>query len=79
MSGGRMPGKRPTWTMGPHSVVATLGPWSVHEAFPGTKYPWAVHYKGVLLQRPHGNYTGYQRFMTEDNARRWVEKQQARK
>lgn len=68
----RATSNRPTWTQESDGIF-TLGQYTVELDFAGTKYPWAVRFRGRMLQRPHGTYTGYQRFMSSDNAKRWVE------
>jgi|HubBroStandDraft_2_1064218.scaffolds.fasta_scaffold53109_7 hypothetical protein len=72
MSGGRLRRNRPEWV--PESEDGwAYGDYSVRPAFPGTKHPWAAFRCGRPIHRSHGNYTGTQRFMTSDNAKRWVE------
>jgi hypothetical protein len=56
------------------STYLTFGDWSIQENFRGTSMPWAVVYKNEIVQRAHGAFTGYRRFKTAENAKRWVER-----
>lgn len=70
---------RPEWIL-QSGLTPTfkLGDYSVRLEYPQTKHPWAAFYKGKPMLRSHGKFTGVQRFMSEDNAKRWVERRQER-
>lgn len=53
--------------------VYQLGRYTVDRAFDGSSYPFAVKFDGKLMTRPHGMFTGYQRFKSLGAAMKWAE------
>jgi hypothetical protein len=53
---------------------ASFGSYTILFSWSGTAFPWSVNFKGQPLLQSHGNFTGYSRFKTLENAKRWVEK-----
>jgi hypothetical protein len=74
--GGR--NNRLNWTDAPDGS-AVFGDYSIQKNNAGTKHPWTLCYKGEPMLRSHGSFTGYQRFATPENAKRWVEARLAKR
>jgi hypothetical protein len=58
---------------------ATFGSYRIRFVHAGTAQPWGVFFKEEPMLRAHGNYTGYCRFKTVENAKRWVERRLAKR
>ncbi len=50
-----------------------FGDWRICIMHQGSTLPWAVFYKDEPMLRRHGDFEGYRRFKTAENAQRWVE------
>jgi len=64
---------RLNWKAEPDGVYR-FGDYAIRHNAPGTSKPWTVYFKGEPLQRAHGDFTGYRRFASAENAQRWVER-----
>ena len=53
---------------------AAFGDYTITLSFAGSASPWLVSFKNEPLRQAHGTFTGYSRFKTIANAKRWVEK-----
>jgi hypothetical protein len=58
---------------------AVFSGYSIHYNWQGTSFPWSVHFKGEPMLQAHGACTGYRRFKTMENAKRWVERRIAKR
>jgi hypothetical protein len=63
-----------TWTIDDRGVARLGDYWVDAKLFAGTRRPFVVGFQQKLLLRAHGACTGYQRFVSMANAKRWVEK-----
>jgi hypothetical protein len=60
------------WTDTPEG--AEFGDYRIYKAWSGTAFPFGIMFKGEPLLQQHGNFMGYCRLKTIENAKRWVEK-----
>ena len=67
-------GTRYDWKRTMDGALSLCGDYAIVLAYAGTQHPFLVRYRGVAVQRAHGNYTGYLRFGSLEAAERAVER-----